>query len=493
MNHYVALDLGAESGRVMLGSLADGTLRMEEIHRFPTGALELDGSLRWDMPHFFAEIKTGLRKVAARGIEPASLSTDSWGVDYVYFRAGEPFLTLPFHYRDSRNDGALEKAFARVPAETIFGETGIQFMVINTLYQLLDDLDHRGDVMKLADAFLCVADYVNYLLCGRVAEEESMASTTQLYDPRSRSWSKKLIQDFGLPATIFPPLVPAGTTLGPLLPALAGEFGWKTTRIVATCSHDTGAAVAAVPAEQGEDWAYLSSGTWSLLGLESAKPIITKESRHYNFTNEAGLGGTTRLLKNIVGLWIVQECRRTWAKEGRDYSYEELAKLAGEAEPLQALIHPADPRFYKPEQMPQKVAAFCAETGQKAPSSPGAIIRCVYESLALLYRETLRQAEEISGRKVSRLHIVGGGSRSDLLNQMAANATQLPVFTGPVEATAIGNLLVQALALGHLKSAAELRAVVRHSFPCQVFQPEEREAWDEARQQFAKLKIGSKS
>lgn len=487
MNHYVALDLGAESGRVMLGTLVDDKLQMEEIHRFPTGATAIGDTLRWNVPRFFEEIKAGLQKIAARQITPASISTDSWGVDYVYVRSGEPLLTLPFHYRDTRNDGALEAAFSRVPAEVIFDQTGIQFMSINTLYQLLDDAKRRPDVMALADHFLCIGDYFNYLLSGRAAAEESLASTTQLYDPRQRNWSQKLIGQFDLPKKVFPPIVPSATSLGPLIPTLADELKWPQTRVVATCSHDTGAAVAAVPAE-GEDWAYLSSGTWSLLGIESPTPVITKESRSFNFTNEAGLGGTTRLLKNIVGLWIVQECRRTWQKEGQDYTYDDLARLAAEAEPLQSLIHPADARFGKPDQMPQRIADYCAETGQKVPATPGAIIRCVYESLALLYCITLRQLEKISGRKISRLHIVGGGSKSDLLNQLAANATQIPVLAGPVEATAIGNLLVQALALGHLKSGADLRRVVRNSFPCKTYQPQQQASWEQALRKFETLK-----
>jgi len=471
----------------MLGTLVEGKLQMEEVHRFITGAITIGGTLRWDVLHLFEEIKAGLRKIAARRIVPAGISTDSWGVDYAYFSAHEPLLTVPFHYRDTRTEGALEAAFARVPAGVIFEETGIQFMAINTLYQLLDDQARRADVMRLADHFLCIGDYINYLLSGQVAAEESLASTTQLYDPHRRTWSKKLIEQFGLPEKIFPPLVPSGTSLGPMIPSLALELKWTDTRVIATCSHDTGAAVAAVPAE-GEDWAYLSSGTWSLLGLESPEPIITKESRSFNFTNEVGLGRTTRLLKNIVGLWIVQECRRAWLKEGRDYAYDDLVRLASEAEPLQSMINPTASRFYKPEQMPQKVADYCAETGQKIPATPGDIIRCIYESLALLYRGTLQQMQEISGKKISRLHIVGGGSKSDLLNQLAANATQIPVLAGPVEATAIGNILVQALALGHLKSGVELRRVVRNSFPCKLYQPQQQPKWELAWRKFKELK-----
>jgi rhamnulokinase len=484
MNHYVALDLGAESGRVMLGALADGRLQLEEVHRFPTGGISIDGSLRWDVIHFFEEIKAGLRKIAARGIRPVSLSADSWGVDYVYFRPGEPLLTLPFHYRDARTDGAFKPAFAVVPGEEIFDETGIQFMTINTVYQLLDDRRRRPQVLALAGQFLNIGDYFNYLLSGMAKAEESLASTTQLYNPRQRAWSKKLIHAFTLPEAIFPPVVPAGTVLGPL----EGEFSrdWPEAKVVATCSHDTGAAVAAVPAE-GKDWAFLSSGTWSLLGVEMPQPVITKESREAGFTNEAGLGGTTRLLKNIVGLWIVQECRRAWAAGGEDYSYEDLARLAAEAEPLVSLIDPEWEDFSKPDRMAEKVTEYCTRTGQVVPKTPGAIVRCVYESLALRYAQVLRFAGKISGRPAARLHIVGGGSKSDLFNQIVADATGLPVIAGPIEATAIGNVLIQALALGHLASHAELRGVVKNSFPSKTYEPRPSEIWKKASEKFVDL------
>jgi rhamnulokinase len=484
MNHYVALDLGAESGRVMLGALDNGRLQLEEVHRFPTGGTSIGETLRWDVVHLYQEIKSGLRKIVSRGIRPVSLSADSWGVDYVYVRPGEPLLTLPFHYRDARVDGAFDQAFPVVPREVIFEETGIQFMTINTLYQLLDDKRRRPEVMALASQFLTMGDYFNYLFSGVPKVDESLASTTQMYDPRGRAWSKKLIEGFELPASIFPEIVPSGSVLGPL----RGEFArdWPEAKIVATCSHDTGAAVAAVPAE-GENWAFLSSGTWSLLGLETTAPVITRDSREYNFTNEAGLCGTTRLLKNIVGLWIVQECRRDWVAAGDDYSYEDLARLAAEAEPLVSLIDPEQEDFYKPNGMPKKVRDYCERTGQPVPKTPGAIVRCVYESLALCYHQVLRLAEKITGRYVARLHIVGGGSKSDFFNQLVADAIQRPVAAGPVEATAIGNVLIQALALGHIKSHAELRRIVKDSFPSKMYQPRAAAAWTNALAKFQKL------
>jgi rhamnulokinase len=485
MNHYVALDLGAESGRVMLGALADGRLQLEEVHRFPTGGIAVAGTLRWDVIHFFEEIKAGLRKIAARGIRPVSLSADSWGVDYAYVRPGEPLLTLPFHYRDARTDGAFKPAFARVSQAQIFEETGIQFMTINTLYQLLDDARRRSEVMSIAAQFLTIGDYFNYLLGGVPRIEQSLASTTQLYNPRTRGWSKPLLQTFELPEKIFPAIVPSATVLGPL----QGEFArdWPEAKVVATCSHDTGAAVAAVPAA-GDDWAFLSSGTWSLLGIETPRPVITDESRAAGFTNEAGLGGTTRLLKNIVGLWIVQECRRAWAAAGEDYSYEDLARLAAEAAPLVSLIDPEWEVFQKPDRMPEKVMDYCAKSGQPVPKTPGAIVRCVYESLALRYGQVLGLVEKASGRRASRLHIVGGGSKSDLFNQIVADAIGRPVVAGPVEATAIGNVLIQALALGHVASHAELRAIVKQSFPSKTYEPRRDPAWQKAAEKFTNLR-----
>jgi rhamnulokinase len=484
---FLACDLGAESGRVMLGTLTDGKLALEEIHRFPNGAIAINGSLRWDVLRLFEELKNGLRKAGQRNLNVRSLSTDSWGVDYVLLRDEEPMLTAPYQYRDARTDHGLEQAFALVPRAEIFAETGIQFMTINTLYQLLADRQQRREILDFADRFLLIGDYLNYLFSGVGVAEESLASTTQLYNPKTRAWSEPLLKKLGLPGRIFPKLVASGTRLGPLLPTLAQETGLKNIEVVSTCSHDTGAAIAAVPAE-GNDWAYLSSGTWSLLGIESPVPVINEKTSHFNFTNEAGFGGTTRLLKNIVGLWILQECRRSWIQEHQEYSYDDLTRLASEASPLVSLIHPSDPRFGKPGSMPQKISDYCRETGQTAPASVGATARCILESLALLYRQTLEEIEQLSGRTLNVLHIVGGGSKNRLLNQFSANATGRRVLAGPVEATAIGNVLVQAIAMGQLKDLPALRQVVRASFPIETYSPAEAAAWQQAYVRFQNLK-----
>lgn len=487
IHHYIACDLGAESGRMMLGALANDRLALSEIHRFPNGAIAIRDSLRWNALHLFEEIKTGLAKAAAQKIGVAGISCSSWGVDYVLLRGHEPMLSLPFHYRDSRTDGGLERAFAVATAGEIFAETGIQFIFINTLYQLHWDLQHRAELISLAECFLNMGDYFNFLLSGVARAEESLASTTQLYNPRLRNWSNKLIHRFGFPERIFPQIVPSGTRLGPLLPALEMETGLRGAQVIAGCSHDTAAAVAAVPAHGGH-WAYLSSGTWSLLGIESATPIISAGSRRHNFTNEMGFGGRIRFLKNIIGLWIVQECRRAWAKAGEDHSYEELTRMAEAAAPLQAFIDPDEARFAKPGNMPEKIAAYCRATQQAPPATPGAIIRCVLESLALLYRQTLDQIEEVTRQKLATLHIVGGGSKNGLLNQLSANATKRTVVAGPDECTALGNVLAQAIALGHLPSLEAGRELVRKSFVTTRYVPKEEGLWEEAYERFQKNK-----
>ena len=484
---YLACDLGAESGRVILGRLSDGKLAMEEIHRFPNGAVKIAGSLRWDVLRLFDELKIGLRKAAARGLQIASLSVDSWGVDYVLSGAGQPMLSLPYQYRDSRTDSTFASAMKSPGPELIFSETGIQFMTINSLYQLLADLERNPELLNLADRFLTIADYFHYLFSGVPAIEESLASTTQLYNPKSHGWSQHLIEATGLPAKLFPRIVPSGTRLGPVLSEIAAETGLQNAEVVATCSHDTNAAIAAVPAS-GNDWAYLSSGTWSLLGVELPAPLVSNAVQTGNYSNEAGFGGTTCFLKTIVGLWILQESRRAWSLEGHDWDYATLTKEAAAAEPFRSLILPDDPRFLKPDDMPAKIAAFCRETGQPVPETPGQITRCIFESLSLLYRESLDGIESLTGNKIARLHIVGGGSQSRLLNQFTADATGRTVLAGPVEATAIGNLLIQAIALGHLTSLAELRSTVAASFPVETYQPADRPAWEQAYSRFASLR-----
>ncbi|HEX4083398.1 MAG TPA: rhamnulokinase family protein [Chthoniobacteraceae bacterium] len=484
--YYIACDLGAESGRVMLGALEDGRLELSEIHRFTNSPARILGTYRWDTLRIFEELKRGLRKIAERGISARSVSVDSWGVDYVLTRGKEPQLGLPYNYRDARTDSTFEVALKKATATRIYGETGIQFMSINTLYQFVADLESQPETVALADKFLLIGDYFNYLFSGRGVAEESLASTTQIYNPRTRAWSSDLIDLFGFNKKIFPEIVPSGTVLGPVLPEIVEETRLRDVQVVATCSHDTGAAVAAVPAD-GDDWAFLSSGTWSLIGVELPQPLINEAVRSANFTNEAGFGGTTRLLKNISGLWLLQECRRAWASEGTEYGYEELTHLALETEPLRSLVNPDEQKLGKPGQMPRKIQEACEASGHPAPSTPGQIVRCILESLALTYRTAFEQLRQLTGRELTRLHIVGGGSQSKLLNQASADAIGCTVIAGPVEATAIGNVLVQAIALKDIESLAALRRTVRESFPVTFFKPRHDQGWEEAYQRFRAL------
>ncbi len=479
-HHYLACDLGAESGRLMAGHLAEGRLTLEEIHRFPNAPIKVGESLCWDITKLFEELGVGLGKAGARKLPFTSISTDSWGVDYLLYDHDGAIISPTFHYRDARCAKGVERAYSKVDWNTIFAETGIQFMPINTLFQLAAEEPAR---LARAGLMLGIGDGFNYFLSGVARAEESLASTSQLYNPTTKSWSGLLIEKLGLPPEIFPPIVPSGARLGPLRPELADAAGLTQLEVIATCSHDTGAAVVAVPATSG-NWAYLSSGTWSLMGVELPAPILNDACRDLNFTNEIGYGGAVRLLKNIIGLWLVQECRRIWALEGTTYDYSTLTQLAAAAPPFASLIDPTDPRFLAPENMPLQIADFCRETSQPAPATPGATIRCALESLALQYRRTLGQVEELTRRSIEGLHIVGGGSQNTLLNQFTANAIQRPVVAGPVESTAAGNILIQAITLGHIDSLPAAREVIRRSAELQVYMPDNASAWDHAMRQF---------
>ena len=491
-SHYLAIDLGAESGRVMLGTLWDGRLTLEEIHRFANGAVVLKGSRRWDLLHLYAEIVEGLRKAGSRSLPIDSLSSDSWGVDYALMKGEEPFLGLPYQYRDERTDGSYER-LGDVTRKEIYAATGIQFMTLNTLCQLHTDLLQRPEILKFADRFLLIGDAVNHLLGGDPVAEASLASTTQLYDPVKKDWALPLIKRLGLPESIFPKVVPSGTMIGLLTRELQEETGLGPVQVVATCSHDTGAAVAAVPASDEPGWAYLSSGTWSLLGVESPTPVLKEQARELNFTNEVGYGGSIRLLKNIAGLWILQECMRFWRESGHEHSYSDLVNLALEAPPLVSLINPGDARFLRSGGttasggMPARIAEYCRETSQPVPGLPGALARCILESLSLLYRKSLGELEQLTGSKIDRLHIVGGGTRNDLLNRCAASATGRRVITGPVEATAAGNILIQAIAGGAVSSLSEARRIVARSFPQNTYEPQDAPLWEAAYQRFQSL------
>ncbi|MBX6313847.1 MAG: rhamnulokinase [Isosphaeraceae bacterium] len=490
---YLALDLGAESGRGLLGRFDGERLELEELHRFPNGPVRLLETLYWDLPRLYNECKVALRKAAAGGRTLDGIGVDTWGVDFGLVGRGDTLLGNPVHYRDARTEGMMDAAFARVPRERIYAITGLQFLPFNTLFQLLALRRQGSPLLDVAETLLMMPDLFGWLLTGRRAGERTDASTTQLLDPSTGTWSDELCSALDLPRSILPDLIEPGTELGPLLKSVADEVGTPRLTVLATAGHDTAAAVAAVPVTRGAaaagppDWCYLSSGTWSLMGVEVPRPIINEATLRYNFTNEGGVAGTTRLLKNIMGLWLVQECRRTWARAGRDYSYEELVPRAEAARPFAALVDPDDPSFLAPGDMPARLAAFCTRTGQAPPSDEGAFVRCCLESLALKYRWAVERLEEILGAPIQTIHIVGGGTKNALLCQFTADACGRPVLAGPVEATAMGNLLMQAMGRGRISSLADLRAVVAHSFPVRTYEPRDPAAWDEAAGRFTKL------
>jgi rhamnulokinase len=477
---YLAVDLGAESGRVVLGGFDGKAMSFEEVHRFPNTPVRLPDGLHWDVLHIVEEIKNGLAKVASGGRRIESLGVDSWGVDFGLLDRDGALISNPYHYRDPRTEGMDRRAFARMPREEIYGATGIQFMPINTLYQLL--AMEGSPLLEAAQELLLIPDLIGYWFTGEKACEATNASTTQLYDPRSGTWAHELLAKMSLPAHVFGQIIPPGARLGSLLPQVAGETGMEAgLPVTAVASHDTASAVVAVPAEE-ENFAYISSGTWSLMGVELPEPAITPEGMQANFTNEGGFEGTTRFLKNVMGLWILQECRRTWTREGREYSYEKLANLAETSTATGSILDPDHPVFLHPGDMPGRIRRFCRETAQSSPKEPGAVVRCVLESLALKYRWVLERIEEITGKRVDVIHVVGGGVRNEMLCQLTADATRRPVRAGPVEATALGNLMVQAYSRGHVGSLEEIRTVVRNS-PVEVrdYRPEGNEdEWEDA-------------
>jgi sugar (pentulose or hexulose) kinase len=497
--NYVALDLGASSGRALLGRFDGERLAIDEIHRFPNGPVTLPRhtgvSLHWDILDLFGQVKTGIAKaVECCGPRLVSAGVDTWGVDYGLLDGHGSLIGNPYHYRDSRTVGIEEIAFQRVPKAEIFAATGIQFMRLNTLFQLVaaqeDDrlLPAGARALDRAGTLLMTPDLLNYWLTGERASERTIASTSQLLDPWTGRWAVDLITRLQLPERIFPGVIEPGAVVGSLLSHVADETGALNLRIVAPGSHDTASAVAAVPVTgDARDHAYLSSGTWSIIGVESVEPVVNTRALECNFTNEGGVCSTIRLMKNITGLWVIQECRRTWAQEGARLDWDSIVRLAEAAAPFSAFIDIDAPEFTVPGNMPARVAAFCRRTAQPIPADKGTIARVVFESLALKYRFTLEALESLVGRRMRVLHIVGGGAQNRLLSQFAANAVGRLVVAGPVEATAVGNLLMQMLATGAIASLAEGRAMVVRSFHTEAFEPDSVAAWDEAYGRFKRL------
>jgi rhamnulokinase len=471
----LAVDIGAESGRVMAVHFDGQQLAMEELHRFLNISVTVKGTLHWDLLRLWGDIQAGIEK--GRALNPASIGVDTWGVDFGLLDSQGSLIGNPVHYRDGRTTDMMPLAFSKVPRAEIFAQTGIQFIPINTLYQLLSLVEGQSPQLHIAETFLTVPDLLNYWLTGTKVCEFSNATTTQLFNPTTGTWATEIMAKLGIPSHIFPEIVPPGTRLG--------RYGGIP--VTAPACHDTGSAVASVPT-QNPDFAYISSGTWSLVGLEVEQPILTPDALAANVTNEGGVYGTYRLLKNVMGLWILQQCRATWVAAAQAYTYAELVDMAAQAEPLTAIINPNDPIFLRPGNHPQHIRDWCRRTNQPVPETPGAVVRCILESLALAYREVLEQVAAVGSQQVSVIHIVGGGSQNQLLNQMTANATRLPVVAGPIEATVIGNALVQLIALGEIEDLSQARQIAGSSADLKRYEPEgSTDAWDEASGRFQTL------
>lgn len=477
-HHFLAFDLGASSGRALLGSLVNNKLNITEIHRFNNQMMLIHGHYFWNIFSLFEELKTGLSKcIWEFHIQPESIGIDTWGVDYALVTADGHVAGLPFAYRDGRTNTSMEEFFRLMPEKETYELSGIQFMQFNTLFQLFSAFQSNLETLKVADSLLFTPDALNFLFTGIRKNEYTIASTSQLLKAGKPEWEFKLFDVAGIPHDLVEEIIPPGTILGPLLEEVCKETGSEPIPCIAVASHDTASAIASVPAEKGT-WAYISSGTWSLMGIESPVPLVSEEVRALNFTNEGGIDDTTRFLKNIMGLWLIQECKRKWDNESV-LSWSEIVEMSKTAPPFVSLIDPDDNAFLNPTDMPEAIRNFCERTGQPVPATKAAIARCVYDSLALKYKYTLEQIEKLIKKPVEKIHIIGGGANNRFLCQLTADATGLPVIAGPVEATAIGNILVQARGLGYVESLAEMRKIVSDSFGMIQYLPSRMLDWQE--------------
>ena len=470
MPKYLAFDLGAESGRAIVGTVEDGRVGVQEIHRFPNRQVSVKGHLHWDVPYLFGEIKKGLARAIAGG-DLTSIGIDSWGVDFALVGANGELREPPFSYRDGRTDGVMPRVFAKMSREEIFAATGTQCMQINSLFQLYAALRGEPRGFDASTRLLFIADLFNFLLTGVQCSEYTLATTSQMLNASRRAWDRELFARLGLPLGLMAPIIQPGSVIGAVSPAVLRDVGAaKPVNVVAVGCHDTASAVAAVPAS-GENWAFLSSGTWSVIGTELDGPILTADALTEGFGNEGGVGGRIRFLRNVMGMWLLEELRRGWQREGKAYGYDDIARLASGTGKAGAIIDPEDMAFLNPADMAGAIRAHCTRTGQRVPKTDGEVVRCVLESLALKYGAVLETLGRVTRRRVARLHIVGGGSRNDLLNQMTADACGVPVAAGPAEATALGNIMVQAMADGEVASVVEGRELIRRSFPVKEFRP----------------------
>ncbi|MCL2743202.1 MAG: rhamnulokinase [Planctomycetaceae bacterium] len=496
---YLAVDMGASSGRHLAGHFDGETLTLEEIYRFENGPANIAGTLFWNLPGLWSSVQTGLQAAAARfGDNITSVGVDTWGVDFALLGKNDTLLSNPVCYRDARTDGVMEKAFQTVQRSEIFQQTGLQFMQFNTLYQLIAMKAAQNPLLDIAESFLMMPDFFHFLLSGEKSNEFTDATTTQFFNPVKNDWAVDLLNRFGLPTSILRKVSPPGTVLGNLRKNIAESTGLTKTKVVLPGSHDTASAVMSVPtaSKTGQtDWAYISLGTWALMGIESPQPIVNETVSNFNFTNEGGVGGTMRILKNICGLWLIQECRRTWNQQGRTgktglpLDWEDLNWMTQAAKPLASFIDPDAREFLGPTDMPKAIADFCAKTKQPIPQSEGAVLRCALDSIALKFRRTLEMCEKISGTKIDTLHIVGGGTKNLQLCQAAADCCNRRVITGPIEATGIGNIMMQAVAAGDVSNIEQARQVIRSSFEVAEFLPNPNSisAWDTAYEKFVNM------
>jgi rhamnulokinase len=483
---FLAFDLGATSGRSILATLADGKLEIKELTRFPNTILPINGKCYWNIFGLYESLKEGLKAAAALKVKVDAIGIDTWGVDFVYVGKDGSFLGCPRAYRDPYTDGMPEEFFKLVSRKEVYDLTGIQIMNFNSLYQLFAATREGGAAIEAADKILFMPDALSYMLTGKMVCEYTIASTSQILNPRTKTFDEKLLRTAGVEPSIMPEIINPGVVIGALTDELAEWSGLGKVPVVAVAGHDTGSAIAAIPAEN-EKFAYLSSGTWSLMGIEVIDPIISDASFEMNFTNEGGVDGTTRFLKNITGMWLLEQCRKEWEKEGTSYSYPVIVEMASAADGFKYLVDPDDASFANPHSMVKAIADYCAATGQGTPQNHAQIIRCIFDSLALKYRNVLAKLQGVAPFDIEKLHIIGGGAQNKLLNQFTANAIGKPVVAGPSEATAIGNVMMQAKALNVVADLSDMRKVIRNSVTPDIFLPQDATAWEMAYQKFIKI------
>ena len=481
----LAFDFGASSGRAIIGCFDGDKITLEEVHRFSNDPVSVGGTVYWDVLRLFYEIKQGIIKAKiAGGFD--SIGIDTWGVDFGLIDSEGKLMENPVHYRDARTVGLVDEAFKTMPKEKLYGITGIQFMELNTLFQLISLKKYRPWMLERADKMLFMPDLFGYMLTGKMCAEYSIASTSQLIDLDKRTWSKEILDAFGIKESVFAPLVQPGTVLGELSKEVCEECGVDPVPVISVCGHDTQSAITSVPCEDG-DFAFLSSGTWSLFGTELDKPIVNETSMNINITNEGGFDGSTGFLKNIIGLWLIQESRRQWKREGKEYSYADLEKLALAAEPFKCFIDPDAPEFVPHGNIPERVREFCRKTGQYVPETVGEIMRCIYESLAMKYRLTFEKLRECTERDYPVIHVIGGGTKDGLLCQMTANSCDRTVKAGPIEATVMGNVAVQLMSDGSVENIGQARKIVAASSELKTFEPKDTDKWAGAYEDFLKI------